>query len=437
MPHQNQTPPHTLSLAAMPNPHPQAQEHSDTGIHQRHPFPHSASSPQIPVASIPTPTPTPTTPQTLVATPTIDMTPPRRHQRRRHSSRRVSVSASATPAEVLGRGLGLGFGVNAWGIEGAGDEAGEAGGVAEAGVEFASVCDDFYVSHCCDTWYKVIGALSVLGRAAVLTTFTMRAYAVWSGNRILLAYLVLIGLTCIALDITHVPGLRCEGSSSIPMYVAFHAILSSPRIDGMFHQCFQAFRVHHGFREIRDGGLMGLVLEQGVLYFCVVSLFTVTAIILNYRAPTGFLQSLLNAITLPLSGLLTARFLLHIRQWDYEHHTMNSKSSGDGSNCTDFDTDPGMLSTFAANTIEEFGFDPVARAHADDRTFVDPESGFETFDEREARRMLIFEHVPNRYYDDEPGLLCLLRTCIEPAALGSTDSGHQICWRAIHLSSNT
>ncbi|KAH7878937.1 uncharacterized protein C8R40DRAFT_689263 [Lentinula edodes] len=44
------------------------------------------------------------------------------------------------------------------------------------------------------------------------------------------------------------------------------------------------------------------------------SVFTTTSVILNFRAPAGFYQRLLNALTLPLSGLLTSRFILHLRK---------------------------------------------------------------------------------------------------------------------------
>ncbi|KIK50766.1 hypothetical protein GYMLUDRAFT_182303 [Collybiopsis luxurians FD-317 M1] len=76
--------------------------------------------------------------------------------------------------------------------------------------------DKTSTSHC-NTWYQFISALSVLGRAAVIVVFTGRTWAVWDRNRLILAYMSLLGVACIALDITHVPGLRCSGSSTIPM----------------------------------------------------------------------------------------------------------------------------------------------------------------------------------------------------------------------------
>ncbi|KIK50769.1 hypothetical protein GYMLUDRAFT_182302, partial [Collybiopsis luxurians FD-317 M1] len=72
-------------------------------------------------------------------------------------------------------------------------------------------------SQSCNTWYQFIGALSVLGRAAIIAVFTGRTWAVWGKSRAVLAYMGFLGATCMALDITHVPGLRCTGSSSIPM----------------------------------------------------------------------------------------------------------------------------------------------------------------------------------------------------------------------------
>lgn len=64
----------------------------------------------------------------------------------------------------------------------------------------------------------------------------MRTYAVYGKNKWILTYMSIVGLACVALDIvrfslvcsllfhllcdeTHVPGMRCIGSSSLPMCV--------------------------------------------------------------------------------------------------------------------------------------------------------------------------------------------------------------------------
>ncbi|KAL0570699.1 hypothetical protein V5O48_011262 [Marasmius crinis-equi] len=85
-----------------------------------------------------------------------------------------------------------------------------------------------------------------------------------------------------------------------------------------FIRSVQTFRSGGGWKNQRSG-LVFLIFRQGVFYFSVISLFTTAAVILNFRAPAGFFQRVLNAFTLPLSGILTARFLLHIRKWESKH----------------------------------------------------------------------------------------------------------------------
>uniref|UniRef100_A0A0W0ETV2 DUF6533 domain-containing protein n=1 Tax=Moniliophthora roreri TaxID=221103 RepID=A0A0W0ETV2_MONRR len=214
----------------------------------------------------------------------------------------------------------------------------------------------------CDTWYKIIGALSVFGRGAVIgrdapsfLTFSARTYAIFGRNRWILAYLSLLGLACVALDIMHVPGLRCVGSSSIP--IGRKLIYSATE---------QAFRVNGAWRT-QKGGFLYMIFEQGILYFSVISLFTTAAVVLNYRAPAGFFQRLLNALTLPLSGLLTARFLLHLRKWEYKQKNLGISSQGSPNSGTatmgSFRAAPGRgQSTVLSTIIEDFGEDPVAIA---------------------------------------------------------------------------
>ncbi|KAJ7321589.1 hypothetical protein DFH08DRAFT_712763, partial [Mycena albidolilacea] len=73
----------------------------------------------------------------------------------------------------------------------------------------------------CDLWYKIIAAISTLGRVSVITVFVLRTSALYGRNRWIIAYMGILGLACIALGITHVPGLHCMGSSTLPMCVQF------------------------------------------------------------------------------------------------------------------------------------------------------------------------------------------------------------------------
>ncbi|KAI0692516.1 hypothetical protein BC835DRAFT_51765 [Cytidiella melzeri] len=226
----------------------------------------------------------------------------------------------------------------------------------------------------CNTWYKFIGGISVVARAAVLTVFTMRTYAMWSKNKVVLCVLGVLALTCVALDCLHVPGLRCTGSLSIQIsantllsilmcvFEFFTTVLTTFR-------CVQAVKAAGSLRSQRNT-LTVMILEQGVLYFGIVTMLTIAAVILNFRAPSGFLQRLLNALILPVSGLLTARFLLHMRAWDNKGTMNRSAYSTTSTGVIGSQSDPAFahgssLRTLERSVVGEFGDDPVvfARSH--------------------------------------------------------------------------
>ncbi|KAK0218205.1 hypothetical protein IW262DRAFT_1122811 [Armillaria fumosa] len=80
----------------------------------------------------------------------------------------------------------------------------------------------------------------------------------------------------------------------------------------------QAFRIG-GAWNMRRQRLLYVIFEQGIFYFSVVTLFTTAAVVLN---SAGFPRRLLNALLLPLSGLLTARFLLQLRAWEHKQSAL-------------------------------------------------------------------------------------------------------------------
>jgi len=91
---------------------------------------------------------------------------------------------------------------------------------------------------------------------------------------------------------------------------------------------------------------MDLVIRDGLLYFFSVSFFTVGTLILLHTAPEGSIfQRLLNPFTLPVSGLVTARFLLHLRE--YEHERTGGSIIGEW---------------YCRSITAQFGEDPVLRA---------------------------------------------------------------------------
>ncbi|KAI0034807.1 hypothetical protein K488DRAFT_83649 [Vararia minispora EC-137] len=213
-----------------------------------------------------------------------------------------------------------------------------------------------YVLCRCDVWYKIIGASSVLGRGAVVFTILMRTYAVCAKNM-----LVLISLStmCIAILVYTYAGSDARDrrlsrfvtntllSVLVCAFEASATLLTLVRTLQTLHSASGAF-------ETIKNTVTYLVAEQGILYFAFVSLFTVSSTVLNFRASGAFLQRLLNAFTLPVSGMLTARFILRLRAWpDRAAHGLQ-----DGQ---EFE-----LSAFVAHTrsnasiADEFGADPVA-----------------------------------------------------------------------------
>ncbi|KAF5384460.1 hypothetical protein D9757_014008, partial [Collybiopsis confluens] len=92
---------------------------------------------------------------------------------------------------------------------------------------------------------------------------------------------------------------------------------------------FQALRIS-GPWSVQKHRLIYLIFEEGILYFSLISILTTASVILDIRAPTGFLQQFLDGLTLPLSGALTARFILHLRAWNSNQSNVYTVSTTEG-----------------------------------------------------------------------------------------------------------
>ncbi|EGN97622.1 hypothetical protein SERLA73DRAFT_161580 [Serpula lacrymans var. lacrymans S7.3] len=161
-------------------------------------------------------------------------------------------------------------------------------------------------------------------------------------------------------------------------------------------RCMQALQMlKKNGRRPQESNIMYFMLKEGLLYFCGVFIFTFTAVVLNFEEPTGFFGSLLNALTLPISGLLSARLLLHLRAWSQRHLVSLSRDEhglgdADGGNPHEPRTrrkgarggyahghDKGQLPSFHAATVrtesdvemdvgmDGFGGDPVGNVMRD------------------------------------------------------------------------
>jgi len=202
----------------------------------------------------------------------------------------------------------------------------------------------FYICLCvtkklprCDDWYKIIGALSVLGRASVIVITTIRTYAIYDRNRFVLYTLGALASSCVAFDVTHVPGLKCAGSSPIPIVPELLAITAC--VFDVFATSlliFKVLRMYHVREKLHRGTLMSFVLQQGLLYFCGVFVFQFSTILLNFLAKSFSISKLLNALTLPFSCTLASRFLLDLQTFK------DSQYSG---------RDPATSTSVTGNTI--------------------------------------------------------------------------------------
>ncbi|KAH7904440.1 hypothetical protein BJ138DRAFT_1019153, partial [Hygrophoropsis aurantiaca] len=224
----------------------------------------------------------------------------------------------------------------------------------------------------CNGWYAVNGYLSIVGRAAVLTVFAARTWAVCGRSTLILAGMGSLGVLCIAFDFWHVSGVSCSGPTPPDIQVA-NTLLSitvcvfeciGTAITSI--RCLQALRVQKKLKQGYKNSIMFLMLKEGIMYFCGVFAFTFTAVVLNFEEPSGFFGRLLNALTLPISGLLSARLLLHLREWaDQSRVSVTSDREGYHAK-TDGSPQHGIASvSFHAATVgrwsgtDEFGGDPV------------------------------------------------------------------------------
>ncbi|KAJ7289691.1 hypothetical protein C8J57DRAFT_1628796 [Mycena rebaudengoi] len=218
--------------------------------------------------------------------------------------------------------------------------------------------------------------------------FALRTVALYGRNNWVTAYMGVLALADIALGITHVPGLRCVGSSSLPMCVTLVLIsehflrkfgldcLVVPNemlaiVTVIFEtsssfltiiRCVIAFRTGGGVKSLRQG-VTFILFEQGSQQpDSTISIFTVAGVILNYVTPPGFFRRLLDAFTLPLSGILTARFILQLREW-YAIQLCPSKTDPTHTSIVfrEAHSGVGLLSIVA---MDDFGEDPVLRANA-------------------------------------------------------------------------
>lgn len=181
-----------------------------------------------------------------------------------------------------------------------------------------------FVGTSCDTAYIISASFGVLGRIGILAIIGTRTCAIYQYNRPVVILFALMGTFVAAAAVAHVPTVSCTGAivarnpkARIPTDLLSSSTVVFELLSTLFvvAGCIRNLKSTGGYT-IQKKGLLGLMLREGVAYTAFVTTLTTTALILNYAAPLGsFFQRLLNAYTIPISGIVTARFLLHVREW--------------------------------------------------------------------------------------------------------------------------
>ncbi|GLB44998.1 hypothetical protein LshimejAT787_1900760 [Lyophyllum shimeji] len=247
--------------------------------------------------------------------------------------------------------------------------------------------------------YIVSSAISVVGRAAVIIVWAARTFAVCDKNRWIRVYLGTIGLMIFILDVigadrTVISLMHFSSPHSVGRLLTIMMCVFEISTVGLTTtRSIQSLNVDRPWWK-QERSYTYIIFEQGVLYFCVVTGLTVTSLALNIAIPGGFFQRLLDAYTFPLSGLMTARFFLHLRRWqakrtafrsscvclqdesdigEWRHATppqefIADQPEGSSSQCAACSQSQGAseyrLVSTSVSLLDEFSDDPVRNAQA-------------------------------------------------------------------------
>ncbi|KAH6891679.1 hypothetical protein BKA70DRAFT_1571856 [Coprinopsis sp. MPI-PUGE-AT-0042] len=177
----------------------------------------------------------------------------------------------------------------------------------------------------CNTGYRICGSLSVLGHIGIIMVWTLRTCALYGNNLTMFASLGTFGLTVVVILSYRVPFLSCEIGQDISTVagvnaaiVIFIELVSFSLATWHIRQVLRSQKKAQADNTSSLMRLHRLILAQGVYYIIAVFAFAIAQLVLNFQWKTGFLARLVNAIKLPLSGLLTARFMLHLRKDDHK-----------------------------------------------------------------------------------------------------------------------
>lgn len=192
----------------------------------------------------------------------------------------------------------------------------------------------------CKSVNHTAGILAIFGHIGVLGVWGLRTVAIWNGNRFVPWILSSFALAIIALRIASqtMACTRAEFQATIGIMVAGFMMAFEALAFGL-----AAFRVWKTVRDDRkfwsnpQSSINYVIFSQGFMYIAAVFGLSIITAIFNLKIWGGIARPL-NSFKLPLSTLLTARFLLRLRSWE-----QRSKESTDSDVSADicFGTNPG------------------------------------------------------------------------------------------------
>jgi len=145
----------------------------------------------------------------------------------------------------------------------------------------------------------------------------MKTWAVYGRNNLILLVFGLMSVLIIGASAMNIPQVSCAKDQ--PVFVAENVLSIAMVVYELLCAFFTCLRYRQALRASKrsTNTFEYIIFEQGMVWCFVVTALSVSAVVLLHVSDRGsFMQRILNALTLPISGILTARFLLHLRQCD-------------------------------------------------------------------------------------------------------------------------
>ncbi|KAF9522176.1 hypothetical protein CPB83DRAFT_840680 [Crepidotus variabilis] len=187
------------------------------------------------------------------------------------------------------------------------------------------------LSRSCDGAYRLAASLGLVGRIGILTVWGARTYAVFNKHRGVLAFVAALGVSRLLFCIIHVPFVSCVKRPKAFLGIPSELLAIMTMVDEMILAALSTYKIHQnmastpkmdGTAQFTTKSIMRVIMEQGLLYLFFVTLLACGTITF-YNLEGVMFEPLLNAFTVPVSGMMTCRFLIHLREWE------DSRSGGD------------------------------------------------------------------------------------------------------------